>query len=416
MTIAYLTNSFPEPLEPYVWEEIRQLREHGLKVLPCSMRRPRRASNTPAEFTLDTLYPLPLKLTTCLWAVCLLVLRFFTLADFFWRVLAGKEPLSRRVRTLMHTFLGIYFAVLLRGNGIRHIHVHHGYFAAWSGMVAARLLHAGFSMTLHGSDLLLRADYLDTKLENCKFCITVSDFNRQYILNRYPSVDASKVIVQRLGIDPAVWQTPPGETDPGRLSILSVGRLHPVKNHAFLLLACRALKALGGNFRCVIAGEGDERARLEELIACLDLKEEVTLAGHVPREHLPELYAQADVVVLTSRSEGIPVTLMEAMAMERIVIAPEITGIPELVREGKTGFLYRPESMEQLLIKLQLVAHGRPFMDPIRSAARKHIEQHFNGPANLANFANRFLQLVNGLEERNVRRGVANENPVLQQV
>lgn len=115
------------------------------------------------------------------------------------------------------------------------------------------------------------------------------------------------------------------------------------------MLVCRVLKTRGVQFRCIIAGEGKEREKLAQRICELGLEAEVVLRGHVPREQLRELYAEADVVVLTSHSEGIPVTLMEAMALERVVLAPEITGIPELVTHGQTGFLYQPNSMEDFL-------------------------------------------------------------------
>ena len=71
---------------------------------------------------------------------------------------------------------------------VEHIHCHHGYFASWMALVAARLLGIDFSITLHGSDLLQRADLLEAKLRACKFCVTVSEFNRQYLLRNYPSI------------------------------------------------------------------------------------------------------------------------------------------------------------------------------------------------------------------------------------
>src|SRR5438552_2733895 len=98
-------------------------------------------------------------------------------------------------------------------------------------------------------------------------------------------------------------------------------------------------------FECSIAGEGPERRHLESLIRKFRLEDRVTLLGHVAREQMDSLYDRADIVVLTSRSEGIPLVLMEAMARGKIVLAPAITGIPELVIAGKTGFLYEPASM-----------------------------------------------------------------------
>jgi glycosyltransferase involved in cell wall biosynthesis len=285
-------------------------------------------------------------------------------------------------------------------------------------MVAARLLGASFSMTLHGSDLLVRADYLDAKLRDCRFCITVSEFNRRYIANYYPQIDLQKILVQRLGVDMGLW--PPRKQDHSAtpFTVLSVGRLHPTKNHGFLLLACAALKGQSVAFRCVIAGEGEQRGRLEQLIAALDLGQEVTLRGHVSRQGLPELYGSADVVALTSLSEGIPVTLMEAMAMERVVLAPKITGIPELVTDGETGFLYEPNSMEDFLGKLQLIRVAGPSLDTMRRAARRKVDLYFNSRVNLPAFAACFLKHAGGIEPTALElpRKETHENPVLQQV
>ena len=79
--------------------------------------------------------------------------------------------------------------------------MHHGYFASWIAMVAARLLGIRYSMTLHGSDLLLHGAYLDIKLKHCEFCVTVSEFNRRFILEHYADVEAEKILVQRMGVD-----------------------------------------------------------------------------------------------------------------------------------------------------------------------------------------------------------------------
>ena len=392
MPIAYLANRFPEPLESYVGEEISELRTRGCEVVPCSVHRPSDQSLRQAKPAADTLYIFPLRWWPSLAATWLCLRKLGSIADLIWRAVSGPEPPSRRCRTLVHTWLGAYLAVLLKKKRSQHIHVHHGYFAAWVGMVAGRLLDIGYSMTLHGSDLLLRADYLAVKLADCRYCFTVSEFNRRYIVERYPQIDPGKVFVQRLGVDVDFWRPLPRRRAAALFSILTVGRLHPTKNHTFLLLSCAALKVQGVAFRCAIAGDGEERSRLHKLIVRLDLAQQVTLCGHVPRERLPDLYAAADVVVLTSRSEGLPVTLMEAMAMERVVLAPNITGIPELVSDGKNGFLYTQDSMGDFLSKLQAIHAASHALDPLRRAARRQVERHFNAPANLAAFAQCFLK------------------------
>ncbi len=409
MNVAYLCNSFPEPSEPYVSEEIEEVRRHGAEVTAYSVRR---------TITLEsnTAYLFTLQFSKCLGATWLLLRHVGRIRDLLARVLRGPEPVSRRMRTVAHTWLGAYYAEVLKNSRPNHIHVHHGYFASWIGMVAARLLGVGFSMTLHGSDLLVRADYLDVKLQACKFCFTISEFNRGYILECFPSVPADKILVQHLGVDPALWRPQPAPAHDGSFQIVSVGRLHAVKNHAFLLLACHTLKSAGVKLRCTIAGDGEEKSALEQLIMRLDLEAEVTLAGHIPRTELPSLYAAADIVVLTSRSEGIPLILMEAMAMECVVIAPEITGIPELVLHGKTGFLYQPGSMEDLLIQLRTVLHGGPRLQQIRRAARQQVIRNFDSRANLARFAQTFLSRIESRGEAPAAQEQAHEDPVLQQI
>ena len=417
MKIVYLANSFPEPVESYVWEEIAELRSHLAEVLACSVKRPLVTPDAARKFACSTLYLFPLSIKLCVRATWLCLRRFHLLRALVGRILFGAEPISRKLRTLGHTWLGAYLAANLESSYVQHIHVHHGFFSSWVGLIAARILGAGFSMTLHGSDLLVRADYLDVKLAACRICFTVSDYNRRYILEHYPRIPASRVRVRYLGVDPAAWQRGPEKSSSVKPQILSVGRLHGVKNHAFLLLACRALRSSGMDFHCCIAGDGEERSRLEEVIELLDLRDCVTMLGHVDRERLPELYRRADAVVLTSRSEGIPLTLMEAMAMQRTVVAPGITGIRELVIPDQTGFLYRPNSMEEFLVRLQVALHGSRFLSKMHRAARLHVEEHFNGPVNLARYAAEFLREVEPQPgNRTSSRERFNENPLLQQI
>jgi glycosyltransferase involved in cell wall biosynthesis len=405
-TVAYLANRFPESVEPYVGEEIRELRQRGVRVIPGTVRRPavanRDSAGAPGQSEIVCLQPLQvLPLIQALW---LAIRRSKYLADLLVRVLLrGKESPGRRLKALLHTWLGAYYAVQLRARGVDHIHVHHGYFGSWIAMVAARLLRVDFSITLHGSDLLLDGAYLDTKLEDCRFCITISEYNRRYILEHYPAIDAGKIIVSRLGVDPPSCPSflRPGISRGARrpLTLLAVGRLHAVKDHAFLIRACARLRDCNLDFDCSIAGEGPERQRLELLIQQNRLQDRITLLGHVPREKMDSQFLRADVVVLTSRSEGIPLVLMEAMARSRIVLAPAITGIPELVIPATTGFLYTPGSMSDFLAKLlflqeQISGEDRNSisrMDWIRHAARLHVLHNFDRSRNLNHHCDRFL-------------------------
>ncbi len=423
LTVAYLANQFPSAVEPYVGEEIEELRRRGIRVIAASVRKPKGEESTP-EIVLQ-----PLQGATLLKAICLGLRRWKRISSLVGRVVfRGNEGPGKRLKALAHTCLGAYYAVRLQGLGVKHIHVHHGYFGSWIAMAAARLLGVEFSMTLHGSDLLLHGTYLDVKLENCAHCRTVSEYNRDYILQHYPMVTAEKVLVARLGVKvfgrtSLPVSKPKTKSEP--FTLLAVGRLHAVKDHAFLVRACTQLRDM--HFDCLIAGDGPEWHNLESLIREFGLKERVTLLGHVGREHMNTWYDRADLVVLTSRSEGIPLVLMEAMARRKIVLAPAITGIPELVIPGKTGFLYEAGSPDDFLARLLFIrslmraaddSYLHPYvpsaasqLDMIRHAAEVQVRQNFNHAKNLESFCDLFLQRITPQPEI-----TPHENLVLQQI
>jgi len=249
-TIAYIANEFPSPLEPYVIDEITELRRRGAQVICCSGKRvsPEDLSSAERAFWKETRFFQPLTDAELLRAAR----RLASDRHHLWQLLrpllceSGASP-TRRIRALGHTVMGAALAEQMAPLRVEHIHAHHGYFASWMALTAARLLGISFSFTLHGSDLLQRADLLSAKLRACQFCVTVSDFNRQYILRNYPSTPSDKIIVQRLGVDRVLsWPTAPvgAEADHRRFCLLSVGRLHRVKG---LLLPhsglCRASRS-----------------------------------------------------------------------------------------------------------------------------------------------------------------------------
>ena len=397
-------------------DEITELRRCGAQVICCSGKRvsPNDLSLAERAFWKETRFFQPLSDDELVRAVR----RLASDRHNLWQLLRpllwerGASP-TRRIRALGHTVMGAALAEQLAPLNVEHIHAHHGYFASWMALAAARLLGIGFSFTLHGSDLLQRADLLSAKLRACQFCVTVSDFNRQYILRNYPSTPAEKIIVQRLGVDRVLpWPAPApaAEAEPARrFCLLSVGRLHRVKDYRFLIQACAALRDQGLDFLCWIVGEGPERPALESQIAALGLQGRVYLIGHVPRTDLPGYYRYADLVVMTSKSEGIPVVLMEAMAHEKLVLAPAITGIPELVEHQRTGFLYQPGSLPDFVSAVRWIQDHKASLAGIQRAAAASIAASYNRQRNLRAFAEQFLARIPQSDGNHA-------HPVLQQV
>ena len=415
LTVAFLANEFPSSTETYVTDEIEQLEGRGIRVIAGSARPPKMAGKCRPEIVL-----LPIEVSVLVRALWVLIRRGSRVAPLLRRIaFRGRERFGQRVKAVAHTFLGACYAAQLEPHRVEHIHVHHGYFASWIAMTASQLLGVPFSMTLYGSDLLLHGLYLDTKLNHCAFCLNVSEYNRRYIFEHYPRVDPQKLLVLRMGVDVSEHATrgtvtAKKECDP--LILLTVGRLHPVKDHAFLVRACAELRARGVAFECFIVGEGPEHQALEFLVQGWGLERYVHLMGYVSEEQRDSLYERADAVVLTSRSEGIPVVLMEAMAQEKIVVAPAITGIPELVIPGKTGFLYRPGSMEDFVecltfIRAQMLCAPATQLEEIRCGARVQVQQDFNRSKNTKMFADLLLRRIRPQTE-----STPDESPVLQQI
>lgn len=419
LTVAYLANQIPSPTEHYVTDEIEELRRRGVRVITCSVRESQKSAREAVSRPEIVLQKLQLGIICG--AIWLLISRANRMWLFWRRIFTtGSENFTTRLKAVVHTILGACYAVKLKGRQVDHIHVHHGYFGSWIAMVAARLLEIRFSVTLHGSDLLLHGVYLDTKLEHCSFCLTISEYNRCFLTHRYPQVADEKICVSRLGVEvDEKSHVANGRARTGPLTLLAVGRLHKTKDHAFLIRACSEIRQAGMDVECSIAGDGPERRRLQALIEESGLVGRVTLLGYVSREQIGALYDRADIVVLTSRSEGIPLVLMEAMARGKIVLAPAITGIPELVVHGKSGFLFQPNSMPDFIEQssfLYSLIRSRDradagCLDWIRHAAHMQVHHSFNRKTNLDSFANLFLSRVQPRKE-----SLPHEDLVLQQI
>jgi glycosyltransferase involved in cell wall biosynthesis len=150
---------------------------------------------------------------------------------------------------------------------------------------------------------------------------------------------------------------------------------------------------------------------LEHLIRNLELKGHVRLLGHLSRQQLEARYQMCDLVVLTSRSEGIPLVLMEAMAHGKTVLAPAITGIPELVKDGETGFLYRAGSLEDFTSRIETIRGSGAALPRLRQADRQHVKDHFDREKNLSSLADLLVSRISQKVRHN-----SHENPVLQQI
>ncbi len=364
--LAYVLWCFPRLSETFVVNEVYFLKRlvPDLQLFLFSVKREEPRGDDPlVRAVADQCLSLPPRwwLWTLIWCPRLLVGARREVA----RVVGELRALVRAAGSLRektYAFLqvafcaarGVYFGAILRGLRIGHVHTHFAESGGLIAFVAARLAGIPFSLTLHGHDIYFNpnpalAGFL---IERSRFAVTVSEFNRRHLVQRYPHM-AGKIRVVHCGIDLELFRPRAGGTGEG-FRIVSVARLQPRKGIADLVEACRALSSVV-DFQCVVIGDGPQRRELEEKVASYGLQRQVKFAGACSQSQVLDYLAQASVFVLPSYSEGIPVSVMEAMAVELPVVVTRVNGVPELVGEG-AGILVAPGDVDSLAAALRTIA------------------------------------------------------------
>ncbi|HVS10700.1 MAG TPA: glycosyltransferase [Planctomycetota bacterium] len=243
----------------------------------------------------------------------------------------------------------VHLAVELERRGVRHVHAHFATHPTTVAWVIHRLTGISYSLTAHAHDLFVSRVFLGPKLRAARFVRVISRFNREFLCQHFPGLE-ERIEVIHTGVDPG-WlaagsAAPPAE---GSTSLIAcVAALKPYKGHEVLLEALERLQEQGLDFQCVLVGEGPLRQQLEHTLERRRLAQRVRLLGARKQDEVRDILRRATVVVQPSvvasdgQMEGIPVTLMEAMALGRAVVATRLSGIPELIDDGVDGLLVEP--------------------------------------------------------------------------
>jgi glycosyltransferase involved in cell wall biosynthesis len=283
-----------------------------------------------------------------------------------------------------------HMARLMAADGVTHVHCHFATHAALAGFVIHRLTGIPYSFTAQGSDLHVDRTMLCQKVREAAFVVAISEYNRDLIVEECDGSAGDKVRVIHSGVDTTFFRPVERPSSAGPLRILCVGTLHEVKGQTYLIEACRRLVDRGVDLRLDLVGEGPDREALEGQVAEAGLASRVTLLGPRSRGQVAELLRDADVLVTPSvptkegKREGIPVVLMEALSSGLPVVASQISGIPELVEDGRDGILVPPRDAAALADAI-----GRLHDDPelrrrFGSNGRQRVEQEFDSWANAA--------------------------------
>jgi glycosyltransferase involved in cell wall biosynthesis len=397
MKLGYLVSQYPALSHTFVLREVRALRSCGIEVCVVSVRRCDRStaklSADEAEEAVQTFSVLGAgylhALIANLRVLCRHPLGYLRGLLYAWSLSRGTPKL-----VLMYTFYFLEAVVAgdyFERQQVRNIHTH---FSSTVLLVLARIFRVRYSLTLHGSGEFVDVIgfHLAEKVAGATFVATVAQYGMSQVLNAAEIAHWHKVVVLPLGVDVDAY--PPRSSprrEPGEpFRLLSVGRLSAPKGYPILIEAVALLRDRGRNVRLTLVGEGPLRAVLEGQIALRGLGDLIHLAGACNHDRVVSFYDSSDAFVLSSFLEGVPVVLMEAMAMELPCVATWITGIPEIIETDVEGLLVPPASASAIADAVTRLIEDPEGARRLGIAARRKVLAKYHLGPNVERLAQEF--------------------------
>lgn len=360
MAIAYLINRYPEPSQSFIRREIAALEQLGVEVKRFTIRRwkaalPDQADRQETSKTRAIVEAKPAE-------IALAVLQTaFGKPGAFVRALRLAWDMGRHSDrgVLFHVFYlgeGCVLKKWLTNSGVDHLHAHFGTNSACVAMFCRELGGPKYSFTVHGPDEFDRPGLLNlsTKIAKAEFVVGISNFGKSQLMRWSDFLDWKKIHVIHCGVDQQFLGEEPTPV-PRTPRLVCIGRLAGAKGQSLLIEAAARLKGEGLHFEIVLAGSGPMHNELQELAARLDVEDRIRILGWVSSDTVRRELLAARAMVLPSFAEGLPVAVMEALAMGRPVIASRIAGTPELVEHGVSGWLVEPGSIDSVTAALREV-------------------------------------------------------------
>ncbi len=340
--LAYLINQYPKVSHSFIRREIHALERLGFEVARYAIRSTHEGAPDALDRAeaLRTRHVLQQPLGAWVTAVAGAVAR----GRAFWQALALALRLGLHGDRPLPYYL-VYFAeacvvaAWLRRDGIGHLHAHFGTNSAMVAMLASRLSDVPYSFTVHGPEEFDRPQHLAlaAKARHAAFVVAISSFGRSQLYRWIDRGDWPKVRVVHCGLDDA-YRSALTRSDGEAHRLVCVGRLSEQKGQLLLLDALRRVLDAGLDATLVLAGDGEMRVPVEARCAALNLGSHVRITGWLSGEQVQQELLRARALVLPSFAEGLPVVIMEAMALGRPVLSTYVAGIPELVT-GDCGWL-----------------------------------------------------------------------------
>jgi glycosyltransferase involved in cell wall biosynthesis len=365
-TIAYIVNQYPKVSHSFIRREIQALERAGVRVLRYSIRATPLAELVDDGDRLEhgkTMVILGSGLK-CLLVNLLVVMvaqpvRFFCTLALVTRM--GLHSQRGMLRHWIYLVEACWLARSLHAHGVANLHAHFGTNSATVAMCCRLLGGPPYSLTVHGPEEFDDPIGLGLgqKIQHAKFVVAVSHFGRSQLLRHCPVEQWPKIYVIHCTVEDLFAQDTevPITTAP---RLVCVGRLCAQKGQLLLLAALKELAGQGIPFEMVLAGDGEMRAMVEACIHTWGLDGKVRITGWISGEQVKAELIACRAMVLPSFAEGLPVVIMEALALRRPVVSTYVAGIPELVVTGVNGWLVPAGSVADLVLALKGVLAASP--------------------------------------------------------
>ena len=403
--IAYITGQYPSVSHTFIQREVEGLRALGIEVFTCTVRRPPpksvvgpgQAAEATRTFAILEAAKSPVRLI----GAHIRMLRrdprrWFSALRLAWNT---RPPGLKALLWQLFYFLeaGILSDHLL-ARGVVHMHNHFGDASGSLTMIASEMSGIPFSITLHGPTIFFEMHWwrLDEKVARAAFIACISHFCRSQAMLFSDEAHWGKLKIVHCGVALARYGTVPRRPFSGHVAF--VGRLDPVKGVTLLLEAFNTVRTRHPQARLTIAGDGPARTRLETRTRDLGLTEAVSFAGYLDETAVARLLEEADMLVLPSFAEGLPVVLMEAFASRIPVIASAVAGVPELVEDGASGFTFSAGNLDMLIARLDRLLSEPELCGKMGKVGHAKVEMEFDIEQEVGKLAVLFAQASKGAQ------------------
>jgi len=351
--VAYLINQYPQTSQSFIRREAAAVEAGGIVVGRYTIREGPAGLADPLDVAERGRTRVVLNEGPSGLALALLRLaahRPVSLARAVW--LAVRLGRGSERGLLLHLVYLAEACVLwrwFRDAGVGHIHAHFGTNPAAVAALCGALGGPPYSFTVHGPEEFDKPEAiaLGEKVRRAAFVVAISEYGRSQIYRWVGRDQWPKVHVVRCGLDAPFFEGTPSPPPESR-RLVCVGRLAGQKGQPILIDAAALLRDAGVDFELVLVGDGPLRGEIERQVAGLGLGDRVRLVGWQSNSEVRGWLRDSRAMVLPSFAEGLPVVIMESLAMGRPVIVTRVAGVPELVRDGESGWLVTPGSVEAL--------------------------------------------------------------------